>query len=250
VLSNALPDDCKVEVCDMNGMPAIVGTTMEVPPKVGDDCKLEKCGADGVVFQEDANENAMCAAAAGVCFNDSVCKTGTCTEQPKAMDTPAGDDGIPGNCMGNFCNGMGDIMPGPDNADKPPDMNMLDCIVPGCVSDTNLPMGTGCSEVANGKCCGDTCCGDTGVDYCVKNMTCCGSGKACAGNCCPDPGDNCLINNTCCSGSVCNNVCCPSDHACEQNTNICCPVDQQCPNGTKCCGTGQTCNSGNMCQGP
>lgn len=249
VLNDPDQTDCKQEVCDMNGNAAIVGDVTEMPPQQGDNCKVEQCDAVGNVIQVNANQNSVCAAPPGICFNDSQCKSGTCTPQPKNNGTSAGDDGTLGNCKALACDGAGNTTVVNNNADKPNDTDMTDCVLTDCMNGMpttpNKADGLGCTMEMGGKCCNGTCCANAVNNFCLAGA-CCASGKTCGTNCCANATDVCDGANNCCpSGKTCMGTCCPnSGDACAGN--MCCPSGKAC--GTSCCpNAGDQCAGANTC---
>ncbi len=278
VLSDPDQSDCKQQECDANGNVATVGDVTETPVQTGDICKQEICLADGNIGQMNANENAVCLASMGICYNDNKCINGTCTLQPKSNGTAAGDDGTLGNCKALACDGGGNTTVVNNNSDVSSDADTTDCIVPGCMNGnpimSNKADGTSCTVVANGKCCSGTCCDSSvGPNYCV-NMACCSSGKGCGMTCCPNQTDvcdgagNCCVSGKTCVGTCCPNVtdicagsaccptgnqicgsnCCTTGHDCNPSSMMqCCPSGQRCNDGVTCCPNGQTCTGQNTC---
>ncbi len=276
VIKDDSQTDCVQDECDANGNVATVGDAAEMPVQTGDICKQEICLASGNVGQMNANQDMMCLASTGICYNDSVCKSGTCTLQPKSNGTAAGDDGTLGNCKALACDGAGNTTVVNNNSDIPADIDPTDCMVQGCMNGnptmSNKAEGDSCTEVANGKCCSGNCCDSSvGAEYCVTGM-CCASGQGCGATCCPNPTDLCDGANNCCGTMLCGTKCCTNaDDVCAMG-NVCCPAGSKtcgsncCPNaddncaggaccakankvcGTNCCTTGHDCNPSSMMQ--
>jgi hypothetical protein len=247
VLDATAMDDCKQVVCNGLGDPETVAADNETPPQVGDNCKVEKCSGMMVV-QQDSMDTTICMPVAGnPCQTDSICISAVCTPQYQPAGTYAGDNGNNKDCKGNYCDGMGNVMLGNDDTEKPMDPDNKDCVVPKCMNgmmvNTNLMPGDACTTVMNGKCCGANCCANTGTDYCDGMNMCCATGKACGGTCCPNAADECA-GTMCCNKKVCNGTCCPTNTDCAAN-GACCPANKQC--GTQCCGAMENCVM-NVCQ--
>jgi hypothetical protein len=204
VIDPTAPNDCKVVACNASGNKETKGDPNETPPQDGFICDVEQCDTQGGTDHQPANEGQMCAASQGVCFNNSVCASGSCAAQPKPAGTKVGDDGVVGNCKGNFCDGNGGFVSAPDDADVPnPDPNPQDCHVPAC--NTGVPTTAPKSD--------GTKCGGGNLLQCCDGI-CCGQGEKCA----QEP-----------------HVCCHFMQMCYGTVTKCCFTGESCDNDTGQC---------------
>lgn len=140
VIEDPVPGDCQHVVCDGAGKEATVAYQADVP--------------------NDMNG----------CTND-LCVQGMPTHSPVAAGTLV-DNGVAGDCQGAQCDGMGNMVIGPNNADAPSDAAV--CTVDAC--NAGVPVHT---PKATGTSCGN------GGAVCHPDGRC---------DACTDPGANCPDN--------------------------------------------------------
>jgi len=277
------PGDCMLLVCNGSG-----GVQNQVDdtdvPNDGFECTDDVCD-DGMGDNPPLDPGVVCSA--GICDGDGACvgcvtpadcggvdtfcRTFTCEDDEcGVLNTLAGivlppGEQTDGDCVELQCDGAGNIVPVPDDADEPDD-DGNDCTDEVCVAGNpdhpDLPIDTDCSDnggtVCNGA--GD-CVGCNEDDQCPSAPQC--SAASCtAGECEVDPtpgvacedGQFCTANDSCNAQGACTggtNPCPGPDgdsncaETCDETANACTGDDS--PGAA--CSDGQFCTTGDVCDG-
>lgn len=252
---NSNKTDCVHSVCVNGVKDTTAPDTSEIPPPDGNLCTADTCGANGQPLYAPSNAGAKCANAAGPCYLDSVCASGSCATQYAQLGTLLPDT-LAGDCKRDACDGAGQTTLVPSN-DPPPDNDLTDCKVPNCqngvAGSMNAPNSSACGQGGTNDCCGGVCCaGAQAVCSGAGGNTCCNSGTVCGSSCCQSSTAVCggAGGTTCCeSGMKCGSSCCNGGMAVcgGANGSTCCESGMKC--GTSCCssGTAVCVMGGNTC---
>lgn len=283
------PGDCLVAVCNGMGGAENQNDDSDVPVD-GFECTDDVCD-DGMGDNPPLDPGVMCSA--GICDGDGVCvgcldaadcggidtfcRTYTCEDgECGVLDTLAGiplppADQTDGDCVELRCDGNGNAVPVPVDADVPDD-DGNDCTDEVCVGGNpdhpDLPIDTDCTSNGGNVCNGaGQCVGCNDDDQCPAAPQC--FAAACvAGQCENDPTPNvacedgqfCTGNDTCNAQGTCiggANPCAGADgdsncsETCDETANACTGDD---PQGSACsdglfCTTGDTCDGNGTCNG-
>ncbi len=199
------------------------------------------------------------------------CTMGMCMSTFSPMGTVVNDP-TNGDCRAEVCNGIGNVIPGNDDNDVPPD-DGTNCTLEGCESGTpkhsNAASGTSCPGGAcngNGMCLNCDMNADCIVGTCVQNQCAsCGDGVKngdetgvdCGGTYCTKKcnGDACAIANDCKStfcadGVCCDAVCTGTCKSCNlaATVGVCTNIPLGSSDSAPVCNGTQTCNGMGACK--
>lgn len=252
----ALPDqtegDCKTVVCDGAGETRTAASQKDSPPVDDNPCTAERCDGDtpktDFVGRGGACGNAL------ICDGEGHCVGCTAAEDCPGSDGPCGtrscDDGMCGgdfldpgtplpdqtaaDCQQLECDGAGNIVAVPNDADTPASEH--DCVAIACdegePTEAPVDRGVACDDDGGTHCDGDGACVQCTEDAHCAAGSCiadsctgahCGDGEQnddetdadCGGGTCPSCGlgQSCEVDGDC-DSSICSNLICTAPANC------------------------------------